>query len=83
MSNPAVTFGRSLLPSLMGRSSFYSGPKARQPLQTLIRVLRMGGRPSHLIFVELRKAEVRRMPLPRTPVNKGKKEDRGVVPRSP
>jgi hypothetical protein len=37
--------------------------RVRQPLQTL-RVLPMGGRPSHLIFVELRNGEVHRISLP-------------------
>ena len=47
-----------------------SGPlEPVEHLQTL-RVLRMGGRPSHLIFGELRQREVRRIPLPRTPVNR-------------
>ena len=32
-------------------------------------------------FLELRQHEVRRMPLPRTPVNKEKEEGRGAIPR--
>ena len=32
-------------------------------------------------FSELRRGEVRRIPLPRTPVNKGMKKGRGVVPQ--
>jgi hypothetical protein len=39
----------------------------------------MGGRPSHLIFSERRACELRRIPLPRTPVNKG----RGTVTSVP
>ena len=52
MSNPAVTFGCTLLPSIKGRSSFPLGIRARRTFADPQRVLRMGGRPSHLIFGE-------------------------------
>jgi hypothetical protein len=52
MSNPAVIFGCSLLPSIKGRSSFHIGPLEPVKLCRLLRVLRMGVRPSHLIFGE-------------------------------
>jgi hypothetical protein len=52
MSNPAVTFGCTLLLSMVGRSSFPLGIRARILLADPLRVLRMGGRPSHLIFGE-------------------------------
>src|SRR5215210_7393241 len=61
-SNPAVIFGRPLLPSMVGRSSFHIGPlEPVEHLQTF-RVLRRGSAfSSHL----------RRISLPRTPVNRG------------
>jgi hypothetical protein len=34
-------------------------------------------------FLELRYGEVRRIPLPRTPVNKGKRKDRSLVRLGP
>jgi hypothetical protein len=40
----------------------------------------VGGRPSHPIFGEGPKGEVRRIRLPRTFVNKGKKEGRALWP---
>jgi hypothetical protein len=51
-----ITFGCSLLPSMVGRSSFHIGPfRARRTVADPLRVLRTsGGRPSHLIFRELR-----------------------------
>jgi hypothetical protein len=50
-----ITFGCSLLPSMVGRSSFHIGPfRARRTVADPLRVLRTsGGRPSHLIFREL------------------------------
>src|SRR5215213_1390694 len=58
---------------MVGRSSFRLGVRARTAFADPLRVLRTGGRPSHPIFLELRKAEVQlpRIHLPRTPVNKG------------
>src|SRR5215203_3166066 len=57
-SNPAIISGRCLLPSMWADPPFQSGPsRARRTLADL-RVLRMGGRPSHLIFLEPRKMEV-------------------------
>src|SRR5829696_7844685 len=79
MSSPAVIFGSLLLPSIWADPPFHWASEPVERLQTL-RVLRMGGRPSHLIFVELPKGEVRRIPIPRTRVNKDKK--RGSEPDS-
>jgi len=69
----AVIFGRPLLPSLMGRSSFLGRWSPYRVLADPLRVLRMGGRPSHLTFREIVEGEVLRIRLPRTLLNKGKK----------
>src|SRR5919112_4086972 len=69
MSNPAVIFGRSLLPSIKGRSSFLLG--VLEPVNLCRpKGYCAGGRPSHPIFRELRKAEVRRISLLGRWVNK-------------
>jgi DNA-binding transcriptional ArsR family regulator len=85
MSSPAVIFGSLLLPSIWADPPFHWASEPVERLQTL-RVLRMGVRPSHLIFRELRKAviQLRRISLPRTWVNSALEEledglvDRGV-----
>src|SRR5215213_7507234 len=92
MSNPAVTFGCCLLASMVGRSSFHNGPlRARQPLQ-ILRVLRIWGvgllissseNDQNANFGEFYECEVRRIPIPRTPVNKGKKRRAGVCKPRP
>src|SRR5215216_2460100 len=87
-SNPAVIFGSLLLPSIAGRSSFHNGPL--EPVNLCRpKGYCLGGRPSHLIFVERRFGELRTTPIPRTPVNnvnssvrisqdpKGRTQDRG------
>src|SRR5215216_6777668 len=76
MSNPAVISSCCLLLSMVGRSSFRSGVRARIAFADPKGTAYLGGRPSHLIFGELRKSEVQllRIPLPRTPVDKDKKE---------
>src|SRR5215207_1274726 len=74
-SNPAVIFGCPLLHHSWADPPSWAA-RARIVLADL-KVLRTGGRPSHLIFREPRKAnlrespkgEVRRTPLPRTRVN--------------
>ena len=43
MSNPAVTFGCCLLPSMEGRSSFPLGIRARRTVADPLRVLRTWG----------------------------------------
>src|SRR5215218_7920681 len=53
---------------MVGRSSFL-GVRARIVLLQTLRYC-VEGRPSHLIFRESPKGEVRRIPIPRTPVNK-------------
>ena len=53
MSNPAVIFVRPLLPSMVGRSSFPLGVKARLTVADPKGTAYLGGRPSHLIFREL------------------------------
>src|SRR5215216_3343452 len=80
-SNPAVIFGSLLLPSIAGRSSFHNGPL--EPVNLCRpKGYCLGGRPSHLIFVELRRGELRRISLPPTRVNKGKKR-KGPNPLGP
>src|SRR5215212_533998 len=52
-SNPAVIFGRPLLPSMVGRSSFpYWAFRARRTFADPKGTAHLGGRPSHLIFRE-------------------------------
>src|SRR5215210_8097325 len=77
MSSPAVIFGSLLLPSIWADPPFHWASEPVERLQTL-RVLRMGGRPSHLIFRELRQGEVRRIPLPRTRVHNEPGSSMGV-----
>src|SRR5215213_6973997 len=68
-SNPAVIFGRPLLPSMVGRSSFHFGPlEPGEQLQTQ-RVLRRGSAFSSHLLRTPSVGEVRRIPLPRTRVN--------------
>src|SRR5215212_12192057 len=52
-SNPAVIFGRPLLPSMVGRSSFpYWAFRALRTFADRKGTAHLGGRPSHLIFRE-------------------------------
>src|SRR5215212_12271742 len=68
-SNPAVIFGRPLLPSMVGRSTFHIGPlEPGEQLQTQ-RVLRRGSAFSSHLLRTPSVGEVRRKPLPRTSVN--------------
>jgi hypothetical protein len=54
MSNPAVTFGCTLLPSMVGRSSFPLGIRARRTHLQTLRVLRRGSAfSSHLRRIHL------------------------------
>jgi hypothetical protein len=87
MSNPAVMFGSSLLPSVMGRSSFHLGlqqGRARISIADPLRVLRTWGvgllissseSPQKAKFAEIVIGEVRRIILPRTRVHKGTKRE--------
>ena len=83
-SNPAVVFGSSLLPSMVGRSSFHIGRfRARRTLADPKGTAHLGGRPSHLIFSERRLGEVRRIALPKPFGNSRRLLDRAsLVPRS-
>src|SRR5215216_3175542 len=57
MSNPAVTFGCCLLPSMVGRSSFHNGPKSPSTFADPPRVLRRGSAfSSHLRRIYLLRA---------------------------
>src|SRR5215207_8867981 len=76
LSSPAVIFGSLLLPSIWADPPFHWASEPVERLQTL-RVLRMGGRPSHLIFRELRQGELLRTLLPRTRLNRDKKKEAG------
>src|SRR5215218_10381463 len=51
-SNPAVIFGLLLLPSMWADPPSIMGVRARLTVADPLRVLRIGGRPSHLIFRE-------------------------------
>src|SRR5918994_1660913 len=59
------------------------GVRARRAFADPLRVLRMGGRPSHLIFRELRACELRGIPLPRTPLNRARRERQRLFAQIP
>src|SRR5215210_7819213 len=71
--SPAVVFGCCLLPSMVGRSSFHLGLRARQPLQTQRVLCRGSAFSSHL----------RRIFLPGTSVNKGSRSPDSCAPTAP
>src|SRR5215203_3515447 len=72
MSNPAVISGCTLLPSMWADPPFILGVLEPVELLQTLRVLRMGGRPSHPIFREYLNGEVRRILFPRRWVNKAR-----------
>src|SRR5829696_412730 len=64
-SNPAVAFGCALLTSMVGRSSFHFGRQSPPNSCRPSKGTAYGGRPSHPIFLELRKGELLRIHLPK------------------
>src|SRR5215211_7304608 len=64
-SNPAVAFGCALLTSMVGRSSFHFGRQSPPYSCRPSKGTAYGGRPSHPIFLELRKGELLRIHLPK------------------